>query len=102
MHLCFLTGQRLFQRSGAGSESFSETSSVGQPEEAAREENTSQCSSIHPPISPSSPEEDSHPASKAIQQTIQESPEQGDTQEEGLEASKERQPEGQGVEHSQR
>lgn len=102
MHLCFLTGQRLFRRSGAGSESFSETSSVGQPEEAAREENTSQSSSIPPPISPSPPEEDSHPASEAIQQTIQESPEQGDTQGEALDASQERQPECQGVEHSQR
>lgn len=102
MHLCFLTGQRLFRRSGAGSESFSETSSVGQPEEAATEENTSQSSSMHPPISPSPPEEDSHLASKAMQQTIQESPEQGDTQEEAFEASQERQPEGRGVEHSQR
>ncbi|KAG8006657.1 Pyridoxal-dependent decarboxylase domain-containing protein 1 [Nibea albiflora] len=93
-----LPGQRLFQRSGAGSDSFSETSSIGQAEETPREGSTTPSCSIHPPISPPKPEEDSHSASDAVAEEIPELL----TQAEAEETSEERQPEGQEVEESGR
>ncbi|KAE8283670.1 Pyridoxal-dependent decarboxylase domain-containing protein 1 [Larimichthys crocea] len=93
-----LPGQRLFRRSGAGSDSFSETSSIGQAEETPREGSTTPSCSIHPPISPPTPEEDSHSASDVV---AEETPEVL-TQAGAEEASEERQPEGQEVEESGR
>lgn len=98
----FHTGQRLFQRSRAGSESFSESSSVGQAEETASEEPIAQSSSIHPPASPPALEEDSRSASDAVPETIQESSVQMHTQVEAGGASEERQPEGQEVQDNGR
>ncbi|XP_073350541.1 pyridoxal-dependent decarboxylase domain-containing protein 1 [Pagrus major] len=97
-----LPGQRLFRRSGAGSDSFSETSSIGQAEEITREGSTTPSSSIQPPISPPAPVEDSHSASNVFPEKISESSEQMHTQEEAEVASEERQPEGQEVEQSER
>ncbi|TKS92464.1 Pyridoxal-dependent decarboxylase domain-containing protein 1 [Collichthys lucidus] len=93
-----LPGQRLFRRSGAGSDSFSETSSIGQAEETPREGSTTPSCSIHQPISPPTPEEDSHSASDVV---AEETPEVF-TQAGAEEASEERQPEGQEVEESGR
>lgn len=92
-----LPGQRLFRRSGGGSESLSETSSVGQPEEGAAEGSASHSSSssVHPGASPAGSEEESQPAGGAAQQTVQqESP----AQVEADEASQHRQPEDQEAE----
>ncbi|XP_074511139.1 pyridoxal-dependent decarboxylase domain-containing protein 1 isoform X2 [Sebastes fasciatus] len=97
-----LPGQRLFRRLGAGSDSFSETSSVGQAEETTREGNTTPSRSIHPPTSPPAPEEDSHAAGDVVPEDIQESSVQEHTQVEDEVASEERQPEGQEVEQSGR
>ncbi|XP_029293251.1 pyridoxal-dependent decarboxylase domain-containing protein 1 isoform X3 [Cottoperca gobio] len=95
-------GQRLFRRSGAGSDSFSETSSIGQAEEATREGSITPSSCIHPPPSPPAPEEDSHTARDVVAEEIQESSVQVHTQVEEEETSEERQPEGQEVEQSGR
>ncbi|XP_044038600.1 pyridoxal-dependent decarboxylase domain-containing protein 1 isoform X2 [Siniperca chuatsi] len=97
-----LPGQRLFRRSGTGSDSFSESSSIGQAEETTREGSTSPNSSIHPPTFLPSPEEDSHTAGDVVPEKIQESSVQGHTQVEAEVASEERQPEGQEVEQSGR
>ncbi|XP_045925966.1 pyridoxal-dependent decarboxylase domain-containing protein 1 isoform X2 [Micropterus dolomieu] len=97
-----LPGQRLFRRSAAGSDSFSESSSIGQAEETTGEGNTSLNSSIHPPTFPPDPEEDSHTASDVTPKNIQEASAQGHTQVEADVASEERQPEGQEVEQSGR
>lgn len=98
----FHTGQRLFQRSRAGSESFSESSSVGQAEETASEGHVAQSSSIHPPTPPPALEEDSRSASDALPETIQESSVQTYAQVEAAAASEERLPEGQEVQDSGR
>lgn len=98
----FLKGQRLFRRSGAGSDSFSETSSIGQAEEITRDGRTTPSSSIHPPISQPAPEEDLQSASNVFPEKISESSEQMHKQEEPEVASEERQPEGQEVEQSGR
>ncbi|KAK2816803.1 hypothetical protein Q5P01_024994 [Channa striata] len=90
-----LPGQRLFQRSGAGSDSFSETSSYG-----AAEETTAPSSNTHCSTFPSALQEDSQTASGVISEKIQESSEQVHTQMEAAEVSEERQPEGQEVEQS--
>ncbi|KAM6913906.1 pyridoxal-dependent decarboxylase domain-containing protein 1 isoform 2-T3 [Lycodopsis pacificus] len=90
-------GQRLFRRSGAGSDSFSETSSIGPAEES-----TSPSGSIHPPASPPAPEEDSRTAEGVVPENIQEASVQVHTQLEDEVASEERQPEGQEVEQSGR
>ncbi|XP_040917861.1 pyridoxal-dependent decarboxylase domain-containing protein 1 isoform X2 [Toxotes jaculatrix] len=95
-------GQRLFRRSGASSDSFSETSSVGQADEIAREESTTVSSPVHPPSSPPAPEEDLHTAGDVSPERIQESSEQVHTQVETVEASEERQPDGPEVEQSGR
>lgn len=87
----FPTGQRLFQRSGAGSDSFSETSSVDQVEETLKEDRTSQSSNIQPPTSLLVPEEISHTTSDVVPQV--------DSQVEAGMSSEEKQPEGQDVEH---
>ncbi|KAI3359391.1 hypothetical protein L3Q82_002893 [Scortum barcoo] len=89
-------GQRLFRRSGAGSDSFSETSSIGQAEETNREGSTNPSDSVHPPASPPAPEGDSHSASGVAPENVQEWSVQADTQ------AEERQPEGQEVEQSGR
>ncbi|XP_063759749.1 pyridoxal-dependent decarboxylase domain-containing protein 1 isoform X2 [Eleginops maclovinus] len=95
-------GQRLFRRSGGASDSFSETSSIGQADETPREGSGSP--SIPPPSSP--PEEDSHSASDAAAEEIQESAVEEHTQvvEEEEEEEEERkwQPEGQEAEQSGR
>ncbi|XP_070779211.1 pyridoxal-dependent decarboxylase domain-containing protein 1 [Enoplosus armatus] len=93
-----LPGQRLFRRPGVGSDSFSESSSVGQAEETTREENAS----IHPPTSPPAPEEDPRAASDAVPEKTQEPSAQARPQAEAEAASEERQPEGQEVEQSGR
>ncbi|XP_041812594.1 pyridoxal-dependent decarboxylase domain-containing protein 1 isoform X2 [Chelmon rostratus] len=97
-----LPGQRLFRRSGPGSDSFSETSSIGQAEEITREGSTTLSSSIHPPASPPAPEEDSHSASDIAPEKIPESSVEVHTQVEAEAASEQRQPEGQEVEQSER
>ncbi|XP_067427146.1 pyridoxal-dependent decarboxylase domain-containing protein 1 isoform X1 [Thunnus thynnus] len=95
-----LPGQRLFRRSGAGSDSFSETSSIGQAEETTGEGGTTLSSSIHPPSSPSVPEEDVQITCDVIPEEVQESCVQEHMQVETEEASEERTPEGQEVEQS--
>ncbi|XP_068452195.1 pyridoxal-dependent decarboxylase domain-containing protein 1 isoform X2 [Clinocottus analis] len=104
-------GQRLFRRSVAASDSFSETSSIGPAEETTtpreastspREESTSPSDSIQPPTSPPAPEEDSHTAGVVVPENIEESSVQVDTQLEDAVVSEERQPEGQEVEQSGR
>ncbi len=97
----FLTGQRLFRRSGASSDSLSETSSIGQAEEMSREGSTTLSSSSHPPNSSAAPNKDSLPESGVVPEEILESAEQVHTQVEA-EASEERQPEGQEAEQSER
>ncbi|XP_076608962.1 pyridoxal-dependent decarboxylase domain-containing protein 1 isoform X1 [Chaetodon auriga] len=97
-----LPGQRLFRRSGPGSDSFSETSSIGQAEEITKEGSTTPSSSIHPPTSPPAPEEDSHSSNDVVPEKIPESSVQVHTQVEAEVASKERQPEGHEVEQSER
>lgn len=97
-----LPGQRLFRRSGAGSDSFSETSSIGQAEEVTREGSATLSSSIHPPTSSPSPQEDSHTESDVVPEKIPELSEQVYTQVEAEVATEERQPEGQEVEQSMR
>ncbi|XP_070838202.1 pyridoxal-dependent decarboxylase domain-containing protein 1 [Chaetodon trifascialis] len=97
-----LPGQRLFRRSGPGSDSFSETSSIGQAEEITKERGTTLSSSIHPPTSPPAPEEDSHSSSDVVSEKIPEASVQVHTQVEAEVASEERQPEGQEVEQSER
>ncbi|XP_034394702.1 pyridoxal-dependent decarboxylase domain-containing protein 1 isoform X2 [Cyclopterus lumpus] len=100
-------GQRLFRRSGAGSDSFSETSSIGPAEETTREastplreESTPPSGSIQPPASPPAPEEDSHTAGVVVPESLQESSVQVQTQLEDEVASEESQPEGREVEQS--
>ncbi|KAM7372515.1 hypothetical protein PAMP_009679 [Pampus punctatissimus] len=66
-----LPGQRLFRRSGAGSDSFSETSSIGQAEET-REGGTTLSSTIHPPTPPAVPEEDLQTTFDVIPEELQE------------------------------
>ncbi|XP_051242813.1 pyridoxal-dependent decarboxylase domain-containing protein 1 isoform X2 [Dicentrarchus labrax] len=99
-----LPGQRLFQRSGgAGFDSFSETSSIGQAEESAGEGSTTLSSSFRPPTPPPAPEENSQPASDVIQEKVPESSVQVNAQVEAeVETEEERQPEGQEVEQSER
>ncbi|XP_023278625.1 pyridoxal-dependent decarboxylase domain-containing protein 1 isoform X1 [Seriola lalandi dorsalis] len=94
-----LPGQRLFQRPGASSDSFSETSSIGQADETTREESVTVSSSIHPPPTPPAPE-DSHTGSDVSPQEVQESSEQVQAQVETEEASEERPSEDQEVEQS--
>ncbi|XP_033969658.1 pyridoxal-dependent decarboxylase domain-containing protein 1 isoform X3 [Trematomus bernacchii] len=96
-------GQRLFRRSGGGSDSFSETSSIGQAEETPREGSSSP--GIPPPSSP--PEEDSHSAADAVVEETQEPAVEEHThveveEEEEEEEEEERQPEGQEAEQSGR
>lgn len=97
-----LSGQRLFRRSGVGSDSFSETSSIGQAEETTRDGSSTQSGSIHPPTSPPIPKEDSHTACDVTPEKIQESSVQEHSQVEDEVASEERQPEGPEVEQSER
>lgn len=93
LSLCFLAGQRLFRRSGANSDSFSETSSVGHAEET-----TTVSSSTHPSTSPPAPEDDSYTTSDVIPGNVKESSEQVETEA----ASVEQQPESQVVEQNGR
>lgn len=95
-----LPGQRLFRRSGAGSDSFSETSSVGHAEEMSREGGTTLSSSLHPPTPPPVPEEDLQSTCDAVLKEAEELSVQENTQVEAEEASEERNPEGQEVEQS--
>ncbi|XP_069381142.1 pyridoxal-dependent decarboxylase domain-containing protein 1 isoform X2 [Paralichthys olivaceus] len=99
-----MPGQRLFRRSGASSDSLSETSSIGPSDEKTQEESTTVSSSIHPTTSAPEPEEDSlHLASDASPEKVQESCEHThDTHVEPGEASEERTPEGQEEEQSRR
>ncbi|KAM7386220.1 hypothetical protein PAMA_009046 [Pampus argenteus] len=66
-----LPGQRLFRRSGAGSDSFSETSSIEQAEETM-EGCTTLSSTIHPPTPPPVPEEDLQTTFDVIPEELQE------------------------------
>uniref|UniRef100_A0A674MCE7 Pyridoxal-dependent decarboxylase domain-containing protein 1 n=1 Tax=Takifugu rubripes TaxID=31033 RepID=A0A674MCE7_TAKRU len=88
----FPTGQRLFQRVSAGTDSFSETSSIAQVEEPSRDGCASQSSSVHPPISLSAPRDDI--AADATPQV--------DSQIEVHVSSEEKQPEDQELDHSER
>ncbi|XP_071357467.1 pyridoxal-dependent decarboxylase domain-containing protein 1 isoform X2 [Trachinotus anak] len=97
-----LPGQRLFRRSGASSDSFSETSSIGQADEMTMEQSFPVSSNIHPPATPPAPEDDPHTSTDVSPQKIQKSSVQVHTQVETEEASEERQPEGQEVEQSGR
>uniref|UniRef100_A0A3Q3EQR9 Pyridoxal-dependent decarboxylase domain-containing protein 1 n=1 Tax=Labrus bergylta TaxID=56723 RepID=A0A3Q3EQR9_9LABR len=58
-----LPGQRLFQRSGAGLDSFSETNSIEQAKKTTREGSTTPSLIINQPLSPPASEENSHTAS---------------------------------------
>ncbi|XP_032394185.1 pyridoxal-dependent decarboxylase domain-containing protein 1 isoform X2 [Etheostoma spectabile] len=87
-----LPGQRLFRRSGAGSESFSETSSVGQAEEPTGRGGSTPSGSVHPPA-----EETAHTAGD---EESRESSLQVHTPVEEEVTSEERQPEGQEAEPS--
>ncbi|XP_056870538.1 pyridoxal-dependent decarboxylase domain-containing protein 1 isoform X3 [Takifugu flavidus] len=87
-----LSGQRLFQRVSAGTDSFSETSSIAQVEEPSRDGCASQSSSVHPPISLSAPRDDI--AADATPQV--------DSQIEVHVSSEEKQPEDQELDHSER
>ncbi|KAL6103512.1 pdxdc1 [Pungitius sinensis] len=91
-------GQRLFRRSGAGSDSFSETSSIGPAEETTSD--TSAIPSINPPTSPPVVEEDPHTAGVAVPGYIQETSVQVHTQLEDDVASEDRVPDSQKVEQS--
>ncbi|XP_022064429.1 pyridoxal-dependent decarboxylase domain-containing protein 1 isoform X3 [Acanthochromis polyacanthus] len=97
-----LPGQRLFQRSGPGSDSISETSSIGQADDTAMERSVPERSSVQPPISPTALETPSDTASDVTTEKIQGSCEQVPSQVEAEEATKERQPEGQEVKQSSR
>lgn len=88
----FLTGQRLFQRVSAGTDSFSETSSIAQVEEPSRDGCASQSSSVHPPISLSAPRDD----------IAADATPQADSQIEVHVSSEEKQPEDQELDHSER
>nr|XP_040047660.1 pyridoxal-dependent decarboxylase domain-containing protein 1 isoform X2 [Gasterosteus aculeatus aculeatus] len=90
-------GQRLFRRSGAGSDSFSETSSIGPAEETTRDTSAIPSESINPPASHPVVEEDPHTASVVVPGYIQET---GQVQLEDGGASEERVPDGQEVEQS--
>ncbi|XP_026205911.1 pyridoxal-dependent decarboxylase domain-containing protein 1 isoform X2 [Anabas testudineus] len=92
-----LPGQRLFRRSGANSDSFSETSSIGHTEET-----TAVCSSTHPSTSRPEPEDDLHTANDIIPDNIKEFSEQVHTQVESKAASEEQQSESQVLELSGR
>ncbi|XP_040927813.1 pyridoxal-dependent decarboxylase domain-containing protein 1 isoform X2 [Betta splendens] len=81
-----LPGQRLFRRSGARSDSFSETSSVGQLEETNREETTAASSGTYSSRWTPAVEEDSH----AVPEGAEDSSEQ--EQPAAKEASEETQP----------
>ncbi|KAM8844079.1 pyridoxal-dependent decarboxylase domain-containing protein 1 isoform 2-T3 [Spinachia spinachia] len=93
-------GQRLFRRSGAGSDSFSETSSTGPAEETTRDTSAIPSGSINPPASPPVVEEDPHTGGVDIPGYIQETSVQVHTQLEDDLASEERAPDGQEVEQS--
>ncbi|AWP18283.1 putative pyridoxal-dependent decarboxylase domain-containing protein 1 [Scophthalmus maximus] len=98
-----LSGQRLFRRSGANFDSFSETSSIGQADEMTREESTTVSSSIQPPTSALAQEEDLSSVSEIPPEKVQESSDQiHNTQVETEEASEERQHEGREMEQSGR
>ncbi|XP_078125975.1 pyridoxal-dependent decarboxylase domain-containing protein 1 isoform X2 [Sander vitreus] len=99
-----LPGQKLFRRSGAGSESFSETSSIGQAEEPPGGGGSTPSGSVHPPACPPAAEEDAHTAGDAAAEESQESSLQVHTPvvEEEEVTSEERQPEGQEAEPSGR
>lgn len=89
---CLLViGQRLFRRSGAGSDSHSETSSVA-PEEPSREEDTA-AANPSSPTSPALPEPPAGPV-VAVEGTLQ-PPEPEPAQGEEDLGSEERHPEGQ-------
>uniref|UniRef100_UPI0037E9A51B pyridoxal-dependent decarboxylase domain-containing protein 1 isoform X2 n=1 Tax=Semicossyphus pulcher TaxID=241346 RepID=UPI0037E9A51B len=90
-----LPGQRLFQRSGAGSDSFSETSSIGQAEETTSEESIAPSRIIHQPAP-----EDSHIASSVTPEKIPEFSVQVHTQVEAEVVSVKRQPEDQEMDQS--
>lgn len=94
-----LPGQRLFRRSGTGSDSFSETSSIGQ-DETTKGKSTTVSDSIDSSTSPPVPEEGSHNAVDVAPEKIQEANEQVHTQVEADEV--ERQPGSQAVEQSKR
>nr|XP_020463879.1 pyridoxal-dependent decarboxylase domain-containing protein 1 [Monopterus albus] len=94
-----LPGQRLFRRSGTGSDSFSETSSIGQ-DETTKGKSTTVSDSIDSSTSPPVPEEGSHTAVDVAPEKIQEANEQVHTQVEPDEV--ERQPGSQAVEQSKR
>lgn len=97
-----LPGQRMFQRSGAGSDSISETSSIGQAEDTTMEKSTTESSSVQPPIPPTALETPSDTASDVTTEKIQGSCEQVPSQVEAEEPTKERPPEGQEVKQSSR
>ncbi|XP_067343581.1 pyridoxal-dependent decarboxylase domain-containing protein 1 isoform X2 [Channa argus] len=84
-----LPGQRFFRRSGANSDSFSETSSYGVAEET-----------MGVTASPPALQEDLQTAIGVLAENIRESSKQVHTQMEAAVASEERQPEGQEVEQS--
>ena len=92
-----LTGQRLFRRSAGGSDSFSETSSIGPAEDTTREGSTSLSGTLHPPAPPPPPEEQQEePAGDVVPQEAQEE------EEEEVEEEEERQPGGPEEEQSGR
>ncbi|XP_027879970.1 pyridoxal-dependent decarboxylase domain-containing protein 1 isoform X2 [Xiphophorus couchianus] len=90
-----LSGQRLFRRPGAGSDSMSETSSVGPADESSRAESFTVSPNIHPFMSMSPPETVEHVEACFRPPGLHGNPEQ-------VEAEQERQPEGQEVDLSGR
>uniref|UniRef100_A0A3P9NRI5 Pyridoxal-dependent decarboxylase domain-containing protein 1 n=1 Tax=Poecilia reticulata TaxID=8081 RepID=A0A3P9NRI5_POERE len=79
---------RLFRRPGAGSDSMSETSSIGPVDESSRVENFTMSPNIHPSMSMSPPETAEHAEAYVRPAGLLGNPEQ-------VEAEEERQPEGQ-------
>ncbi|KAM4717961.1 pyridoxal-dependent decarboxylase domain-containing protein 1 isoform 2-T3 [Anableps anableps] len=88
-----LSGQRLFRRPGAASDSMSETSSLGPADEIFREESVTVSSNVQPSMS--HPETLDRTETGVRPPSIQGTPEQ-------VEAEEERQPEGQEVDLSRR
>uniref|UniRef100_A0A3B3XWE9 Pyridoxal-dependent decarboxylase domain-containing protein 1 n=1 Tax=Poecilia mexicana TaxID=48701 RepID=A0A3B3XWE9_9TELE len=83
-----LSGQRLFRRPGAGSDSMSETSSIGPADESSGVESFTMSPNIHPSMSMSQPETAEHAEAYVRPAGLLGNPEQ-------VEAEEERQPEGQ-------
>ncbi|XP_037545286.1 pyridoxal-dependent decarboxylase domain-containing protein 1 [Nematolebias whitei] len=82
-----LPGQKLFRRSGGGSDFVNETSSMGQTEETSREDSTSVSTTTDPSTSPPVPETPHPSASDGTAQNISETWQQVETEGQEVEQS---------------